>query len=60
MVGSVICTAVISCFTTAIVIGLIYVSTKSSKMRDTMFHRYYIMDHLWLKTGLRASPLAQK
>ena len=52
MVGIIICTAIVSCFATAIAIGVIYVSTKSSKMRDTMFHRYYIMDDLWLKTGL--------
>ena len=51
MVGIIICTAIVSCFTTGIVIGLIYVSTRSSKMRDEMFHRYYIMDDLWLKTG---------
>ena len=51
MVGIIICTALVSCFTTAMVIGGIYVSTKSSKMRDEMFHRYYIMDDLWLKTG---------
>ena len=51
MVGTIICTAILSCFTTAIVIGAIYVSTKSSKMRDIMFHRYMIMDDLWLKTG---------
>lgn len=51
MVGIIICTALVSCFTTAIIIGGIYVSTKSSKMRDTMFHRYYIMDDLWLRTG---------
>ena len=51
MVGIIICTALISCFTTAIVIGIIYVSTKSSKMRDTMFHHYMIMHDLWLKTG---------
>lgn len=52
MFGIIICTAIVSCFTTAIVIGLIYVSTKSSKMRDMMFHRYYTMYQLWLKTGL--------
>lgn len=51
MIGTIICTAILSCFTTAIFIGVIYVSTKSSKMRDTMFHRYMIMDDLWLKTG---------
>ena len=51
MVGIIICTALVSCFTTALVIGGIYTSTKSSKMRDEMFHRYYIMDDLWLKTG---------
>ena len=52
MVGIIICTVLLSCFTTAMVIGGIYCSTKSSKMRDEMFHRYYIMDELWLKTGL--------
>ena len=51
MVGIIICTAIISCFTTAIVIVGIYTSTKSSKMRDEMFHRYYVMEDLWLKTG---------
>lgn len=52
MVGIIICTVLLSCFTTAMVICLIYFNTKSCKMRDTMFHRYYIMDELWLKTGL--------
>ena len=52
MVGIIICTAIISCFTTAIVICEIHGSTKSSKMRDEMFHHYYIMDRLWLETGL--------
>ena len=51
MVRIIICTAIRSRFTTALVIGLTYCSTKSSKMRDTMFHRYYTMDQLWLKTG---------
>ncbi len=51
MVGIIICTVILSCFVTLIVFGLIYKNTKAYKMRDTMFHRYYIMDDLWLKTG---------
>ena len=52
MVGTIICTALLSCCITLIVVGLIYTNTKAYNMRDTMFHRYYIMDELWLKTGL--------
>ena len=52
MVGIIICTVLLSCFITLIIIGLIYTNTKAYNMRDTMFHRYYIMDELWLKTGL--------
>lgn len=52
MVGTITCTVLLSCFVTLIVIGLIYTNTKAYNMRDTMFHRYYIMDRLWLKTGL--------
>lgn len=51
MVAIIIYTVLLSCFMTAMVIEVIHASTKSSKMRDTMFHRYYIMDRLWLKTG---------
>lgn len=51
MVGIIICTVILSCFVTLIVFGLIYTNTKAYKMRDSMFHRYYIMDDLWLKTG---------
>ena len=52
MVGIIICTVLLSCFITLIIIGLIYTNTKAYNMRDTMFHRYYIMDEVWLKTGL--------
>ena len=52
MIGTIICTVLLSCFVTLIVIGLIYTNTKAYNMRDMMFHRYYIMDDLWLKTGL--------
>ena len=51
MVGIIICTVFASCFITVMVTFAIQLSTKSSKMRDEMFHRYYIMDNLWLKTG---------
>ena len=51
MVGIIICTVLLSCFITLIVIGLVYTNTKAYNMRDTMFHRYCIMDDLWLKTG---------
>ena len=47
----IICAAILSCFVTLIVIGLIYTNTKAFNMRNEMFHRYYIMDDLWLKTG---------
>ena len=43
--------ALLSCIVTAGVIGLIYFNTKACKMRGTMFHRYYVMGDLWLKTG---------
>ena len=52
MVGIIICTVLLSCSVTLMVVGLIYTNTKAYNMRDTMFHRYYIMDELWLKTGL--------
>lgn len=52
MFGTIICTVLLSCFITLIVVALIYTNTKAYNMRDTMFHRYYIMDQLWLKTGL--------
>ena len=52
MVGIIICTALLSCFVTLIVAALIYTNTKAYNMRDEMFHRYHIMDQLWLKTGL--------
>ena len=52
MVGITICTVLLSCFITLIVVGLIYTNTKAYNMRDTMFHRYCILDDLWLKTGL--------
>lgn len=51
MVGIIICTVILSCFVTLIGFGLIYINTKAYKMRDTMFHRYYVMNDLWLKTG---------
>lgn len=51
MVGTIICAVLLSCFVTLSVVGLIYTNTKAYNMRDTMFHRYYIMDQLWLKTG---------
>ena len=47
----IICTAVVSCCITALVIIGVCSSTKSSKMRGMMFYRYYIMYNLWLKTG---------
>lgn len=47
----IICIAVFSSLITCCIIISIYISTKSYKMRDDMFHRYYIMDSLWLKTG---------
>ena len=52
MVGIIICTVLLSCFITLIVVALIYTNTKAYNMRYTMYHRYYIMDELWLKTGL--------
>ena len=52
MIGTIICTVLLSCFITLIVIRLIYTNTKAYNMRDTMFHRYCIMDDLWLKTGI--------
>ena len=52
MVGTIICTALLSCIVTLIVVALIYTNTKAYNMRDEMFHRYYIMEQLWLKTGL--------
>lgn len=52
MFGTIICTVLLSCFITLIVVALIYTNTKAYNMRGTMFHRYYIMDELWLKTGL--------
>lgn len=51
MIGTIICTAALSCFVTLIVIGFIYTNTKAYNMRDIMYHRYYIMEQLWLKTG---------
>ena len=51
MVGIIICTALLSCFITLCVVALIYTNTKAYNMRDEMFHRYYIMNELWLKTG---------
>ena len=51
MIGIIICTGLLSCFVTLMVVGLIYTNTKAYNMRDTMLHRYYIMDDLWLKTG---------
>ena len=51
MIGIIICTVMLSCFITLMVVGLIYTNTKAYNMRDTMFHRYYTMDQLWLKTG---------
>ena len=52
MVGIIICTVMLSCFITLMVVGLIYTNTKAYNMRDMMFHRYCILDDLWLKTGL--------
>ena len=52
MVGIIICRVLLSCFVTVMVVALIYTNTKAYNMRDIMFHRYYIMDELWLKTGL--------
>lgn len=52
MTEIIICTVMLSCFVTLCVVALIYTNTKAYKMRDEMFHRYYIMDHLWLKTGV--------
>ena len=40
MVGTIICTFVLSIAITLIVVGLIYTNTKAYNMRDTMFHRY--------------------
>ena len=51
MVGIIICTVLLSCYITLMVVALIYTNTKAYNMRDTMFHRYHIMDQLWLKTG---------
>ena len=51
MIGAIICTFALSIAITLIVVILIYTNTKAYNMRDTMFHRYYIMDELWLKTG---------
>lgn len=51
MFGTIICTALLSCCITLIVVGLIYTNTKAYNMRDMMLHRYCIMDDLWLKTG---------
>lgn len=55
MVGIIICTVLLSCFVTVVVVALIYTNTKEYNMRDRMFHRYHIMDQLWLKTGLSNS-----
>lgn len=52
MIGIIICTALLSCFITVMAIAVIYTNTKSYNMRDIMLHRFYIMDQLWLKTGL--------
>ena len=52
MIVTIICTALLSCIVTFIVVALIYTNTKAYNMRDEMLHRYYIMDQLWLKTGL--------
>ena len=51
MVGIIICTVLLSCYITLMVVALIYTNTKAYNMRDTMFHRYHIIDQLWLKTG---------
>ena len=51
MLGIIICTAILACYLTLIVVWLTHTNTKAHKMRDTMFHRYYIMDNLWLNTS---------
>ena len=40
-----------ACICMPIAFGIIYVSTKSYKAKDTAFMRYCKMDDLWLKTG---------
>ena len=50
MIGIIICTFTLSCFITLIGVGLIHTNTKAYKMRDTMFHRYCIMDNLWIES----------
>ena len=51
MAWIIIFTVLLSCSVTLMIAGLMYTNTKAYNMRDTMFHRYYIMDDLWLKTG---------
>ena len=40
-----------ACIFMPIVFGIIYVSTKSYKAKDTAFMRYHRVNDLWLKTG---------
>ena len=51
MFGIIICAVMLSCIVTVGVIGVIYFNTKAYNMRYEMFHRYYIMDDLWLETS---------